>query len=322
MSRRRGSDDGTGSLDLFLDTICNAFGGIIFVSLLVCVMLQLSGRATPQTQTGDPEATMKAIRKWEALIEGQRETLAIQEIEIAGLQIDPRFEELLKLYKKLLKNLKDLKETKAKQMKAIKDVLAETDDLNKKFLKKQETLREIKDEIAAGRKEIDKIRNRSPHVLSVPTGRKNSQKQIAVFLSGGRLCFVRSTGANGQLDITKINEKEIDFTKIGQGVPKPNKGLKVPQSDAKMTSKQKAERIRTLRAKLTPILLSVPSQGPEKESYMITICVWPDSFWEFMILRATLTEMKYRYKIIFIMEGGKVFFGPSDDDGYGDDGGG
>ena len=38
MSRRKQQND-NGSLELLLDTICNTFGGILFISLLVVILL-------------------------------------------------------------------------------------------------------------------------------------------------------------------------------------------------------------------------------------------------------------------------------------------
>jgi len=42
MSRRRQRVQ-TSSLDLFLDTICNAFGGIMFISILISILIQMRG---------------------------------------------------------------------------------------------------------------------------------------------------------------------------------------------------------------------------------------------------------------------------------------
>ena len=40
MSRKPNDDDG--SLELLLDTICNTFGGVLFISILVILLLNLS----------------------------------------------------------------------------------------------------------------------------------------------------------------------------------------------------------------------------------------------------------------------------------------
>ena len=48
------------ALELFLDTISNAFGGIIFVALLVCVLLRFAG--APVRQSVDTKALQEQLR--------------------------------------------------------------------------------------------------------------------------------------------------------------------------------------------------------------------------------------------------------------------
>ncbi len=43
MRRRLGRKTEQSSFDLFLDTICNAFGGIMFIAILVSILLQMKG---------------------------------------------------------------------------------------------------------------------------------------------------------------------------------------------------------------------------------------------------------------------------------------
>ena len=42
MSRKRPDESNSASLDLLLDTICNTFGGVLFVSMLVVILLNMS----------------------------------------------------------------------------------------------------------------------------------------------------------------------------------------------------------------------------------------------------------------------------------------
>ena len=69
MARRR-STQSTSSLDLFLDTICNAFGGIMFISILISILVQMRGE-----QEHDPSPA-KTISHAEArLMEDEYEQL-------------------------------------------------------------------------------------------------------------------------------------------------------------------------------------------------------------------------------------------------------
>jgi hypothetical protein len=80
MARRKSAENS--SLELLLDTICNTFGGIIFLAILVAVLLQISGSPTLSASLKEPQATgmkpddlksqLEALRK---LVEQQEEKL-------------------------------------------------------------------------------------------------------------------------------------------------------------------------------------------------------------------------------------------------------
>ena len=65
MSRRRKND--TGSLDLLLDTICNTFGGILLIALLVIVLLNTTSKtkAVGDTEKSQLEMLDNAIKQEE-----------------------------------------------------------------------------------------------------------------------------------------------------------------------------------------------------------------------------------------------------------------
>ena len=48
MSRHRGAADES-SLELLLDTICNTFGGVLFISILVVILVNMSSEAVSTT---------------------------------------------------------------------------------------------------------------------------------------------------------------------------------------------------------------------------------------------------------------------------------
>ena len=50
MRRRRDQTDG---LELFLDTICNTFGGIIFLAILVAILSQTQGMMNQDNPDAD-----------------------------------------------------------------------------------------------------------------------------------------------------------------------------------------------------------------------------------------------------------------------------
>ena len=58
---RRAEDDG-GSLELLLDTICNTFGGIVFISILVVMLLNFTQEET-LPRPPDPEL-QREVAAW------------------------------------------------------------------------------------------------------------------------------------------------------------------------------------------------------------------------------------------------------------------
>ncbi len=81
MRRRRATTE-LGSLDLLLDTICNTFGGIIFLAILVAVLLQFSGSAHQSVAKTTPSSASDALAEE---IAAARRAIARQDQLIASL---------------------------------------------------------------------------------------------------------------------------------------------------------------------------------------------------------------------------------------------
>ena len=67
--RRRQRTETNSSLDLLLDTICNTFGGIIFLAILVAVLLQFSGAAPFETPATTSDESVRALETEIAALE-------------------------------------------------------------------------------------------------------------------------------------------------------------------------------------------------------------------------------------------------------------
>ena len=61
MARRR-SESGTDSLDLLLDTICNVFGGIILLAILVILQTQVTAASIPKPEPTDIDRVLEIRR--------------------------------------------------------------------------------------------------------------------------------------------------------------------------------------------------------------------------------------------------------------------
>ena len=82
MKRRRPADS---SLELLLDTICNTFGGVLFLAILVCILLHNTGHSNSHQQNGprfteaDVIELVRRQQELESALEGLRSAAAQQD---------------------------------------------------------------------------------------------------------------------------------------------------------------------------------------------------------------------------------------------------
>ncbi|MCZ7647416.1 MAG: hypothetical protein M5U26_19525 [Planctomycetota bacterium] len=76
MARVRSSDDAGESLELLLDTMCNAFGGIIFITFMVLLIPKgTDAAATPDDPGAPSEERLKELEQEQARLEDAVSTL-------------------------------------------------------------------------------------------------------------------------------------------------------------------------------------------------------------------------------------------------------
>lgn len=78
MSKRRRRPQ-TSSLDLFLDTICNAFGGIMFISILISILIQMRGGSNDAPIKTDGITESEALDKQAKVAELQQRIRILSE---------------------------------------------------------------------------------------------------------------------------------------------------------------------------------------------------------------------------------------------------
>lgn len=161
MSKKHNLPD---SLELLLDTMCNTFGGIMFIAISLIVISQ---QVTKSQQEMTDEAINKAnMIKMEQNIKNlQQEIIALRQQELEQLlqskDISPErkeiIKELLAVKDENLKIISDIEridiKTAAEQerLKRLKD---EEDELNTKLAEKKRQLKEKKAEIAETKRQI------------------------------------------------------------------------------------------------------------------------------------------------------------------------
>ncbi len=293
MSRRQTSQD---SLELFLDTICNMFGGFIFIMLFVVVSMRTTTEKAYEETVAEERASAVELmeleiqleslqRRWNAVSDRVEQSRAI--IQGLGSQ------EVAQFHHETLDVLDDLREVseenaaKAQTVAEIerqaieldvqmKDALSELDDATKK-------LQAAEDDAAAARRLA--TRKSSPPQMRSDYGYR---REVAVILKFGRLYFWHKYDARG---VKRLNEEDFHIVSedgtSAQTEPLPWRGIDLNAPGV-------VQRLDAAFAQFSP------------KSETIAIVVASDSYEEYAIVRDFLKDRLFRIRPIVGEKGTKV----------------
>jgi hypothetical protein len=266
MSSRSGAADASEAFELFLDTASNAFGGVVFISLLVCILLQLTGTAgRVQEITHDPNVAIFQ-QQVEDLTGEVAKLLAIRGTQAAELDKARKEREARGTIEVKFADLLANKERKAEE-------LSKLEEENKK-LDAEPRPRPPKRHVGGG------------------TAQATTKKQVPVMLSAGRMCFLHKYDDRGEP--LGINESQVEGKGVVQATgvrffsPRPGIGLKVEDTPG-------------FDARLMQLLKNFSGQR-----HTIAVAVWPDSYREFEVLRKKISGKDFGYFLLLMKEGEPV----------------
>ena len=215
MARRIKTED-SDSCELMLDTICNVFGGMILMAVLVVIQTQAIVARLPQAEKEAAEASLD-IRKVEFEIGRQETSIAALKQQQSDLKdkysakVSPHTDELLTRRQAFSKAIGDAKRRIAgatKKHQADQDNLKET---RAQQGRAAETLEERRDKVARVRKEhmrLDRISQKRIRLAQTHQSRVSIQ---AAFLVHGRRVYPCEVGhckiqqlANGEKEVIPI----------------------------------------------------------------------------------------------------------------------
>jgi hypothetical protein len=290
------------SLDLLLDTICNTFGGVLFISMLVVVLLNMSGKDAG-IEPPDPSAQAALVEMKKELEETGNEvkrldsTLEDQQLLERRIFDDPELEAAAARIVSMASKRQDLLDERNT---ALNDTAESQIEINRIARE----LKDLDDAMAEARRKLELIEQRfqqevrtRTRTAKLPTPRHTAKTEIAFFLRSGRLCSYAKPDASGNL---VLNEGEYEERTDGQGnvyiEPKANAGIHVDPEGGNLTD---------VADKLTAF---------DKETYYLAIFVWPDSFEHFGVIRSIIVRQEYEYRLVPFPEDGKIYLGPGSDD--------
>ncbi len=286
-NRKRGNES---SLELLLDTICNTFGGVLFVAILIVVML----RMTSKTQTAGDVAQVSEAEQLE--LEQQQAELreAIEMLRRAGAGLDESVEvadsqtaELLETFKAKQRARQGLLHDRLKTLGSIAEHQARTNQTARELeqmeqrgqlltKKRQDLETTLKAEVAS---RSQKVEYSSTH--------QTGKQEIQTVLRYGRFYVWHRHGPSG--DRWGLNTDEFVVLDASDAelrtTPMPHAGTIV--ADTSKALQQLSTRFNQF--------------NPTRD--YIGIVVWPDSFEQFRLLKKVLIQRGFEYRLIPAKQG-------------------
>lgn len=260
MRRKKPTQD---SLELFLDTICNMFGGFLFIMLFVVVSLQSAREKKIETMLENAQivnqenidAAEKELReKTEELENRKRRRQDSQEFieRLNDPQIITLYEETLEKKEKL----RAIVEENDVAKKTLQTPSRETSDLERENKRLKNELAKAQAERQDAQETFEKDKSERARKISAPKMKRSQKNEIGVVLKYGRLYFWHKF--NGKEFTMEMNDEDFivveENEKEIKTEPKPWAGIDLEGPDAQRELQTAFKRCRPSRDKISVVV--------------------------------------------------------------------
>jgi len=307
MRRRRGGSDAS-SLEMLLDTICNTFGGVLFLAMLVSIMLAQTRRKTEADAAPDeprPAVSAADLVRLEADATGlalEIEALDDSNAAIRGLVEgfgDPRQEELLAAKERAERERSQLQSRRAALLQDLAATQAATAQARAAAASTERSTRSLADRVNDARSQLERALGEREELVGSAAAIALAAQERAAFQTGGQAPRERTTTRrefglllkHGRMYLMKKLEggalvvNTADFIVEGGRIQntataKPHGGIDLKRAEG---------RDQAIARVLEPF---------SPAAWYPCLVVHPDSFAEFLPLKAALVSRGYDYRLL------------------------
>lgn len=279
------------SLELLLDTLCNTFGGILFISILVTVLLQMSH---PKSEE---ESTDETTNKRDEIIRANLE----EHLEDLKLSLQTQQSVLQSLHpgdwdaaneQRLL-----LEDALAEQLNKVGELAADIEQLKQmeREVKEQvenegRTIADLEAALAAIEKEKKKSEEDVKESKIVPVASRTNRMPIAVVIRYGRFYVLHRYDNQARVGLNTADFLVLENSSVGIMVrPKASGGVPLDFSPHSI------EGVRESLRQFAP------------ERTFLDVVVRPDSYDAFAAFRKIATKLGFQYSVLPCSEDDLVF---------------
>lgn len=288
--RRRPQGD---SLELLLDTICNTFGGVLFIALLVVILLELSHEPQPSAAGLVSPATIEELlRLHERLLADvarQEENQAAAARVTAALAPDA--------LKELLQQRADRQEELLKQRQIVQTLLSDSAELARQIQADKHQLQNLDDQLEKARATLTALSNERDNKLAehrsevrLPLLRPvHGRVEVGVILRYGRAYLWHRYSPAGFQTGPNLDDFVVVSSDSSTITVHPNPLRGIPLDAATSESE--------LRSMLKPF-------NPSR--HVVAVVVRPDTYHLFPKLRDIIVEQGFNYRLMPMTEDGEI----------------
>lgn len=298
MKRRRTVQ--ASSLDLFLDTICNAFGGIMFMAILLSVLVQNRSKQPAPISPSQVQMTAAEAREIVSKFDSLRSThsrLSDLLVELRKNQPLPESEEIRNLSRQCEQAQKELDDTLLQQSEVSKQ-LGKQLERNAKIVQSKEDFRaSLSAERLSLEKDtraLDEAMAGQMEVLKLPVLKTSSKVRVYLLIQYNKVYALMAQP--GEVSVhSELNEEHLNIRRIDDRAfnasPKSSQGWSP-------SSKEVASYLKSCSS----------------TSHIFAVLVWPDSHSEFGLLKEKLMEQGFQYELQPIPDLPFIQFSPGSSD--------
>lgn len=287
MKRRHRSDS---SLELLLDTICNTFGGVLFLAILVIVLLQ--GTSNSQVLPDASQSiTAELMRLSEEHANLELQLAALREVLKNQSLLTERFIQPEKA--RLMAELQQLRADYEAMMEDRNTFLHETAKRQARIQEIENELRELDAELVKTRSELlvaekglqSDMASRSKST-ALPRLRSTYKIEVGLIVRYGRAYLWHRYTRDG----VRLGLNTDDFVVLGE-------------VDGKLLTKPKPYAGVDLRNSTSAAGIARRLTSFQPTRHYLCLSVWPDSFAEFQVLKSELVKLGFEYRLMPMAEG-------------------
>jgi len=290
MSRRKtGTSD---SLDLLLDTICNTFGGVLFIAMLVIILLNMSGhKAASVPAEAEARAQLAAAKDSLAQAQVELERLrraSTEQAKIVAQFSDPKVKELLTSMTSSQSRAATTSASRAANLQTAAEKQEEINRIASDLAALEAALAHAQKQLSAVESQLKQERELRTRTVNLPKQKQTTKDQIAFLLQGGRLHAYMRIGTSGNPEQDARDTKLVTVGKETFLDAVAGGGVSV--NLAGDTTGAVAQKF----------------SGWNPAQHFIAVAVWPDSFEHFPVVRQILVEKGFEYQLLPMPEGARV----------------